>query len=168
MMRLLPVAVGVALLLLLSGDALAGGVVGKWARFWNVPPSIIKGIIRTESRGNPRAVAKHAGDLARGGAYGLMQMTLATATELVGKLRALKRPEVNATLRKWNGTGASLFDPDLNVLLGTYKLAADARALNQGWPAAILAYNRGRGGAAAAIASGRRPESFEYVQKATA
>jgi soluble lytic murein transglycosylase-like protein len=171
MSRLLPIIAVAALLLLTTGGLAQAGTeyyVRKWARAWNVPAPVIRGIIRTESRGNRKAKRLKGGDLRRGGAWGLMQMTLSTAGDLVGKLRKLGRSDVDATLRRWDGTGPSLFSADLNILLGTYKLAADKAALDEGWPAAVLAYNRGRQGARDALEAGRKPEEFEYVQKAMA
>jgi soluble lytic murein transglycosylase-like protein len=159
---LIAVALG-AVLLFWAWPALAGDYVTRWARYWGVPPKIVRGVIKTESRGNPRATAKHSGDLARGGAFGLMQVTLATAKEAVGKLRGAGG-DVARVLQRWDGTGASLYDPELNVMLGAYLLASNYKAVGN-WPAAVLAYNRGVGGARSYIAAGGNPSDAAYVAK---
>jgi soluble lytic murein transglycosylase-like protein len=160
--HLVALALGAAVLFW-AWPALAGDYVTSWARHWGVPPKLVRGVIRTESRGNPRATAKHAGDVARGGAFGLMQVTLATAREAVAQL-AKAGGSVARVLRRWDGTGASLYDPELNVMLGTYLLARNYQHIGA-WPGAVLAYNRGVGGARSYIAAGNDPARADYVAK---
>ena len=71
-------------------------VLNEAAR-WNVPPSWISAIIRTESRGNPNSIGR--GDCARGEcSYGLMGMELSRARDKY--LRGLMRSKYIETIKK--------------------------------------------------------------------
>jgi soluble lytic murein transglycosylase-like protein len=99
------------------------------AERWKVPVALIKAIIAQESEFQPRATALDRGDGARGGSYGLMQISLATA-------RALG----------FRGAGQDLFDPAINVNLGARylrDLLHEAAAGGYGVDSAISAYNAG-------------------------
>lgn len=99
---------------------------------YNVPAALIKAIIWRESDFNPRATASASGDLARGGAYGLMQMTLLTARGL-GYTGPIGDPDALS----------GLFSPTANIDLGTRYLAQLLQATGGQIDAAISAYNAG-------------------------
>jgi soluble lytic murein transglycosylase-like protein len=92
-----------------------------------VDPAAILAIIAQESGGDPNAEALTGGDGARGGSYGLMQMSLETARGY-----------------GYVGAGPGLLDPGLNVTLGVRYfrdcLTASKGTLNGAWQA----YNSGR------------------------
>lgn len=140
----------------------------RWADYFGVPIEVVAGVARTESRrpkwpdGYPKATNLTGGDLARGGAWGLCQMTLQTA---VGLVLALKKsqPSLKPYLNRFDGTGPSLFDPDLNVLLACALLKSNFKAMGT-WPNAVLAYNRGVGGARKYLATAVA-QSNVYVQR---
>ena len=66
-----------------------------------LPPELGCAIARQESNWNPKATASNPKDIARGGAFGLCQMTLQTAQELGHKditVEQLYDPAINASL----------------------------------------------------------------------
>jgi soluble lytic murein transglycosylase-like protein len=131
-----------------------------WARRFGVPRSVLAGVVRTESRGDPQAKRLTGGDARRGGAWGLAQVTLATARELIPKIRR-QHPEYGRILDRFDDSGPSLFDRDLNLLVAAFKLGSDQAALGR-WDLAVLAYNRGREGARLYAGD---PRSDRYVAK---
>lgn len=97
-----------------------------------VPPQIVMGLIRQESDFTPTAKATDARDEARGGSYGLVQMSLATARTLgyvgpVGDAAQL----------------SGLYDPALNVRLGVKYLADLLKTMRGDVARAVAAYNAG-------------------------
>jgi hypothetical protein len=97
-----------------SHDAL----VSKHAAANAVPESLVRRVIRIESRGNPRLVSK--------GNYGLMQIRLGTA-------RALG----------YTGTAEGLLDPDTNMTFAVKYLAGAYRVAGCDEKRAIAYYQRG-------------------------
>lgn len=93
---------------------------------YNVPAALIAGIVQVESGGDPNAVNLSAGDAARGGSYGLMQMSLETA-EALG----------------YTGDTSGLYDPATNIDLGTHYLADLLAQTNGDVAAAVSGYNAG-------------------------
>ena len=93
---------------------------------YGVPVPLVLGIIQQESGGNPNAVATAAGDLARGGSYGLMQVSLETAQGF--------DPSVTAD---------DLLDPTTNITIGVGYLADLLVQTNGNVDAAISGYNAG-------------------------
>lgn len=100
-----------------------GGAVG---------PQLVMGVIRKESDFAPWATATHPGDLARGGSYGLMQMSLETARALGYRGEPGDREQL---------TG--LYDPRTNLSLGVRYLADLLRSTNGNVAAAVSGYNAG-------------------------
>jgi soluble lytic murein transglycosylase-like protein len=98
----------------------------------DVPLDTALAVIRQESDFSPWATATHPGDLARGGAFGLMQMTLQTARSLGYSGPAGDPAQL---------TG--LYDPDTNVMLGVRYLSDLLTATNHNVAAAVSAYNAG-------------------------
>ncbi len=98
----------------------------KHARATGLDPGLVKGVIRAESAGNPYAVS-------RSGARGLMQLMPPTAKEVAEK---------NGI--RYRGPD-DLFDPDLNVRLGTLYLAWLRKLFRDDRWLYIAAYNAGPG-----------------------
>ena len=162
----IPGLVGIGALLFYGSLRFAMGAtdkVGVWAKRFGIPRKILAGIVRTESRGKARAKRLTGGDARRGGAWGLTQVTLATANDLIPRIRR-QNPEYNQILDRFDGTGPSLFDKDLNLLLAAFKLSSD-RAARGNWDRAVLAYNRGRQGARNYLGD---PRDNRYVSKVLA
>ncbi|MEX2152105.1 MAG: transglycosylase SLT domain-containing protein [Gemmatimonadaceae bacterium] len=97
-------------------------LVGR-ARANNLDPALVAGVIRQESSWNPRAVS-------RAGARGLMQVMPSVGEEIA---RSLRYPFWDAAL---------LFDPNVNIELGTAHLRA-ALSTHSSLPRALAAYNAG-------------------------
>jgi soluble lytic murein transglycosylase-like protein len=87
-----------------NGNGSLDLLISKHASTYGVPESLIRRVIRRESRGNPRVVSK--------GNFGLMQIKLATARGM-----------------GYQGSAAGLLDADTNMtyavkyLAGAYKVA---------------------------------------------
>lgn len=102
-------------------------IVALAGQAWDVDPALIKAVIAVESEFSPRAFRAEPkiGDAS----YGLMQLLYKTA-------RALG----------FTGVAADLYDPTVNIRLGTRYLADNVRtALSRGYKvdSAISAYNAG-------------------------
>lgn len=98
----------------------------------NVPAPLVMGLIQQESNFSPWATATDPRDVARGGSYGLMQMSLATA-------RALGYKGVTGDPAQLTG----LYDPVTNVSLGVAYLRDLITATRGDTAAAVSGYNAG-------------------------
>jgi soluble lytic murein transglycosylase len=94
------------------------------AREAEIDPYLVVALIRQESLFDTRARSSAA-------ALGLMQLLSPTATRMAKQL-GLKPP-----------TNEKLFDPELNVILGTRYLQSLLRRYSNNWFKAIAAYNAG-------------------------
>lgn len=123
-------------------------IADKWtALLIRVPSVLAVAIASNESGFNPSAINQTGGDAARGGSFGLMQMSAATAQEVVPQLHATKNSLIEETLKRYNPADAhTLLDPDLNMLLGIGYLNILAKAFNNDSDLVIAGYNRGRAG----------------------
>lgn len=145
-------------------------LAAKWCeKFPGVPIEWVMAIGQVESGHRPKCSNLTGGDLLRGGAWGFMQQTYATA---LGNIRALKLstdPDVQATLmREWHGIPTDLQNPDLNVMVAVYHLSVLSKRYGGDFSKAAGAYNRGTGGMDKLIAAGSDPNALAYVQKANA
>ncbi len=105
-------------------EDLFDAVIEPAAVKYGVPVGLVKGVIGQESSFNPEALKEEPriDDRSRG----LMQVLEGTARGL-----------------GFDGDPERLFDPELNVELGTRLLAVNLRKTNGDWDAAISAYNAG-------------------------
>jgi soluble lytic murein transglycosylase len=97
-------------------------VIVRESRRHGLDPLMVAAVIEIESRFDPLAVSP-------AGAYGLMQLMPLTARELFPGKERLK--------------AAHLFDPVLNVELGTAYMAQLFRRFDGDLPRALIAYNAG-------------------------
>lgn len=88
----------------------------------NLDPSLVAGIIYTESHFNPKATS-------RVGAKGLMQLMPATAKSISSQLEEKEMGD--------------LFDPQTNIRYGSYYIAQKISEFNGNVDAALAAYNGG-------------------------
>lgn len=150
---------------------LAGQLADKWGKVFGVPSGWIVAIATVESNCDPgRVNLKSPGDVARGGAWGMLQQTLATAQDNIRQIRAsdfASNPEVVANLAKWTGKGQDLLDADLGVMLGAFQLARLQTRFGN-FSEVAGAYNRGAGGMSTFLVHGGNPMALNYVQKAVA
>lgn len=121
----------------------------RWGKFWLVPPVWILAIVDIESTFNPDTINDSPRAAARGNAWGLMQITGATAPDLMRWARpALLAQEQRDVLGLWRAdTLRCLLEPNLNVCLG----ASYLHRLASRWPRFELvaaAYHQGPGGVA--------------------
>jgi soluble lytic murein transglycosylase-like protein len=146
----------------------------KWtALFSGVPVDWVLAIGKIESGHRPNCTNLTGRDLLRGGAWGFMQQTYATA---LGNIRALKTStdaQVQATLaRDWHGSPTNLQYPDLNVMIAVYHLSVLSRRYGGDFSKVAGAYNQGTGNMDKALAAGGIDKMTAhgqlYVQKANA
>jgi len=98
----------------------------QYGRATGLDPDLVMAVIRAESSGDPRAVS-------RSGARGLMQLMPRTAAEVAQKARL-----------RYRGPD-DLFDPRLNVRLGTLYLSQLRRLFGDEPWLYVAAYNAGPG-----------------------
>lgn len=108
-----------------------------------VDPALVLAIIRQESDFRAPATNKTGGDLARGGAYGLMQMTLKTAIGLGFK-----------------GEPEALLDPQTNLNYGCLLLSQLGKRKGYNVADVMAAYNSGK------PKSKAPPSTLVYVARA--
>lgn len=97
-------------------------IIIKYASQNQLDPSLVAGIIYTESHYNPQATS-------RVGAKGLMQLMPATARSISEQL---SEPEMG-----------DLFDPEVNIRYGTFYIAQKIKDYEGNVNAALAAYNGG-------------------------
>ncbi len=100
--------------------------VYQYAEEYNVDPLLVFAIIKAESNFNPNVVSSS-------NAIGLMQLMDTTAEELARKL------DITFV------TKSSLYNPDLNIRLGTKYFSDLLKEYNQNTLLALTAYNAGKG-----------------------
>ena len=98
--------------------------INLYARKGNLDPALLSGVILEESRFNPQAVSP-------AGARGLMQVLPATANQIVQRLK------VDAY------SDAQLFDPEMNLRLGSWYLSSLLEEFRGKEILALAAYNAG-------------------------
>lgn len=103
-------------------DADLRRLVGIAARGQGLDADLVAGIVQAESKGNPTAVS-------RAQAYGLMQLRIATASEMAGRPISVEE----------------LFDPALNLDLGCRYLRRMLDRFDDDVLLALMAYNAGPG-----------------------
>lgn len=97
-------------------------IITKYAGQYQIEPSLVAGIVYTESHYNPEATS-------RVGAKGLMQLMPATARSISEQLGEEKMGD--------------LFDPDTNIRYGTFYIAQKIKDYEGNVNAALAAYNGG-------------------------
>jgi len=100
--------------------------VETYAEQYSLEPEMIYAIIRTESKFDPYAVS-------RTGARGLMQIQEETAEDCIRELKLT------------NVTADSLFDPELNIQIGSYYFTRLLKKYRGNLVHAAAAYNGGPG-----------------------
>lgn len=137
-------------------------LAAKWGGIFGVPTPVMLAIMRIESGFRPHLKNLRGADLARGGAWGMMQQTLMTAKGNIDRLRKSGNSQVKKTLQKWDGKPETLLDPDFNVMLGAFQLARNYKRFGN-WRNATEAYQQGAG----RVAQGKTSERGRaYGQKA--
>ena len=100
--------------------------VYRYSKEYNVDPTLVFAIIKAESNFNPNVVSSS-------NAIGLMQLMDRTAEEIARKL------EINFV------EGKSLYNPELNIQLGTKYFSNLMKEYNNNYLLALTAYNAGIG-----------------------
>ena len=116
-----------------------------YARQNNLDPFLVAALARQESEFNPNAVSPSS-------ARGLTQIMPSTGRELSRQLRI--KPY----------STAKLFQPQVNLQLGTFYLKSVADSLEGRWEAALAAYNAGLSRAKAWSTWGEFREAAEFVE----
>lgn len=117
----------------------------RYARERGLDPFIVAALILQESEFNAKAIS-------RANAYGLTQILPSTGRELS---RRLKIPRFNSRM---------LFQPDINLQLGTFYLRSLLGQLRDQWEPTLAAYNAGKTRAVAWLNWGDFREPAEFVE----
>ena len=136
---------------------------GRWGRKWNIRPRLLRKVAKVESNCNPRATRTVGGDGRRGGAFGLMQVTLATAQDVAERMPVDAATRANLA-RFMSDPVGSLLDPDVNIMFGAFYLSQLKRQLGSEI-LAVGAYNRGAKGIREYARGGRDPRTLPYTRK---
>jgi soluble lytic murein transglycosylase-like protein len=132
-------------------------LAAKWGPVFDVDTSWIVSHCYVESSCNPLDYNP------RGNAWGLMQIKPPTAEDIVRWMKATgasKNPRVREVLEtSWRGQGEDLWNPELNVMLGTFYLAYIKRDFEKKFgrgdhEIVAAAYNQGPGAVRKALRSG--------------
>ena len=117
----------------------------RYAEQRSLDPFLVAGLIRQESEFNPRAVS-------RANAIGLTQIRPGTGREISRKdgLRGF--------------TVKTLYQPEVNLRLGTYYLRTLLNSLSGNWEATLAAYNAGKSRADLWLNWGPFREPAEFVE----
>jgi len=119
-------------------------LVEKYSKALGVPRSLVIAIFNIESNFRIDAENHTPRAEARGGAWGIGQITLETAKDITKRF-----PETAKKLwPNWDGTGPGLLDPHINIAMSAFLLARDYKHFtNKGdaWLLAGLAHHQGRG-----------------------
>ena len=111
----------------------------------SLDPFLVAGLIRQESEFNPNVISY-------ANAYGLTQIMPATGKELSRRL-GLKGYSTKL-----------LFDPDINIQLGTYYLRSLLNSLHNHWEATLASYNAGKSRADKWMSWERYREPAEFIE----
>ncbi|HUS08809.1 MAG TPA: lytic transglycosylase domain-containing protein, partial [Bryobacteraceae bacterium] len=115
------------------------------SRLRSLDPYMVAALIRQESEFNPQA-------LSRVKAYGLTQVMPSTGRELSRKLG----------VRKF--TAKMLFQPDINLKLGTYYLRSLLDQLGGEWETTLASYNAGKSRVLTWLNWARYEEPAEFIE----
>lgn len=156
--------------------ALALALAQQWGPIFGCPVETIMAIAKIESGYRPGSVELSVRALTRDGAWGMMQQTLATAKGNVAALKKHPNALVQAAIARFDGTGESLLDPNLNVCLGAYQLGkltaefgdfvAVAAAYHQGAGKVRSMLRAGQAITAANLTASGAPKGAVYVTRA--
>lgn len=122
-----------------------GQYVEKYCEKFGVEPSLMYALIREESRFNPRG-------LSRAMAHGLTQIMPSTG-------RGIAR---NLGIRPYNTS--MLFEPELNVKMGTYYLSQQLRSFKGDKHLALASYNGGSGNVRRWVRKNGASDIDEFVE----
>lgn len=129
-----------------KNSSLLRTLADKWGAKFGVDVGWITAIAQIESGQRPSCATLYGRDLLRGGAWGYMQQTYATAVGNVRALQSSTDSDVQSTLKtNWHGTPVDLQNPDLNVMLGAYHLSVLSRRYGGDFATVAAAYNQGTG-----------------------
>jgi soluble lytic murein transglycosylase-like protein len=146
-------------------------LIAPWALIWQVPALLVLIVGAIESRFHPLDVNDtDPRAVKRGGAWGMFQITLATARDLLSRVSDFHQ---YAASRRWDGSGPSLLDPGLNTMLASWYLASLWHEFGD-YPEALAAYHQGPQKVRDMLAAGRAipdqlpPKGRAYVLEALA
>lgn len=151
---------------------LALAVASKWGPQFGCPTKTLMTIASIESGYRPACAELSPRALSRGGAFGMWQQTLNTASGHARALASSPDPDVQATLRKWTGVGVDLFDADLCGMFAARQLGQATAEFGDDIAKVAGAYHQGAGKIRAMIAAGKAipaelpPHGKTYVTRA--
>lgn len=126
-------------------QALTQELAMKWGAVFSAPTRILMVLARIESGFRPNCYNLNPRAIARGGAWGLVQQTLDTAKGHARNLASHWSPDVQQTLARFDGTGKSLLDPDLNMMFAAYHVGGLVDEFGEDLRLIAGAYHQGAG-----------------------
>jgi soluble lytic murein transglycosylase len=120
-------------------------IIFRETKKYSIDPWLIMALIRQESSFNPKAVSA-------ANAHGLMQLLPSTARRLAKRM-GVPRPSV-----------ASLYDPDLNIRLGTQYFSDLLTQFNGQKDKVLAGYNAGENRVESWLGEGNYADSAEFVE----
>jgi soluble lytic murein transglycosylase-like protein len=127
-----------------NAKAIAVALAEKYSKVFGVPASLVLAILQIESQFKFDAVNKTDRAMARGGAWGIGQITLATAKDIAQRFPK----EAKQYFSTFNGTGESLLDPETNIAMSAFILSRSWKRYAtkpKNWVVAAMAYHQGAG-----------------------
>lgn len=155
-----------------SDPDLALAVAQKWGPIFGCPIKTIMviGAIETGYRAQASNISPQG--MALGGAWGMFQQMRNTAAGHARALASSPDPDVQATLRKWQGRGPDLFDADLCGMFAARQLGQATAEFGDDIAKVSGAYHQGAGKIRSMIAGGKAipaqlpPHGLTYVTRA--
>lgn len=136
----------------------------KWAIAFGIPLLWLSAIVRVESSFDPHSSNCGPEVMARqGGAWGLGQVGRYTADSLIehGAYPDGPLTQYPQVLKRWKATDPrSLLNPDLNLMLASFKIARLIRRYGRHFDLVSAAYHSGYKPVDRALAAGTRPPAF--------
>jgi len=156
-----------------SNPGLTLQLARKYSPVFGVPVSTLMTIADIESGHNPTRVNMSVAS--KGGAWGLMQQMLDEVPwkiSMINTHQGRLLPAIRKVTRRFDGTGKSLLDPELSMVLGAWQLGELTRAFGS-FDLVAAAYHQGKHAIEKRLAEGKpavspkQPLGLAYVVKAT-
>jgi soluble lytic murein transglycosylase-like protein len=158
----------------MSNPGLTLKLARQYSPIFAVPVSTLMAIADIESSHDPSKVNMDVA--AKGGAWGLMQQMLDEAPwkiQMINGHEGKLLSSIKKVTKRFDGTGKSLLDPELSMVLGAWQLGQLTRAFGD-FNLVAAAYHQGKHAVEKRLAEGKpavskkQPKGLAYVAMANA